>query len=450
MKRLFALLLVFTSLHTLAQSPVIRAHLEPSNNIMVGQPVRLVVSVFVPNYFTGSPEFPEFEIDNAIVVLPQDRPQNSNTQIGNATYFGITQSYVIYPQQAGDFHIPPAKFSVPYAIAPPKSTTAEIALPALSFHAGVPAAARGLPYFLPTTRLTMTERWSRSLKGLRTGDTVERTITITASKMQAMLIPPLTFEQPDGIRIYNGEPTVRDQKTDRGDFIYGQRVQTAKYYIVKPGDYTLPPLELKWWNLLKGQMTASSLNAVHFSAIGNPEFNVELPPVDQPTSSPAPKKIALWNHYRAMLKTSAIGVIFTVAIVLFAWLSKYLYRKAAVYRESYKASEGACFHTLIHYAKSHDSKLTYTQLIRWTNHIFPGTPLGEIVRDQVHGDLRYQVETLATIVYSAEAAGIGEWNSNELVLQLKEFRRQIHKRRSLTTKQQGLSTLNPSQGERAV
>ncbi len=61
--------------------------------------------------------------------------------------------------------------------------------------------------------------------------------------MQAMLIPPLTFEEPDGIRIYNGEPTVRDQKTDRGDFIYGHRVQTAKYFVVKSGDYTLPP-----WN----------------------------------------------------------------------------------------------------------------------------------------------------------------------------------------------------------
>jgi oxygen tolerance protein BatD len=446
MRRLFALLLVFTSLNALAQSPVIRAHLEPSNNVMVGQPVRLVVSIFVPNYFTGSPEFPEFEIDNAIVVLPQDRPQNSNTQIGNATYFGITQTYVIYPQQAGDFHIPPAKFSVPYAIAPPKSTTAEIALPALSFHAGVPAAARDLSYFLPTTRLTMTERWSRSLKDLRTGDTVERTVIITASKMQAMLIPPLTFEQPDGIRIYNGEPTVRDQKTDRGDFVYGQRVQTAKYFIVKSGDYTLPPLELKWWNLLKHQMATSSLNAVHFSAIDNPEFTVEVPPVE-PTSSPAPKKTTHGNHYRSIVKTNAIGVIFAVAIVLFAWLSKHVYRKTAVYLESYKASESACFRKLIHYAKAHDVKLTYKQLMRWANHIFPGMPLGEIVRDRARSDLRYQVETLATIVYSVETAGTGEWNSDELVLQLKEFRRQIHKRRSLKTRHQGLSTLNPSEEE---
>jgi hypothetical protein len=443
MKRLLTLLVLFASLHALAQSPVIRAHLEPPSNIMVGQPVRLVVSVFVPNYFTGSPEFPEFEIDNAIIVLPQDRPVNSNTQIGNATYFGITQTYVIYPQQAGDFHIPPAKLSVPYTIAPPKRTTAEIALPALSFHAGVPDAARDLPYFLPTTRLTLTERWSRPLKGLRTGDTVERTITITASKMQAMLIPPLTFEQPDGIRIYNGEPTVRDQKTDRGDFIYGQRVQTAKYFIVKSGDYTLPPMELKWWNLLKHQMTTSSLKAVHFSAIDNPEFAIELPPVDQPSFTPAPQRINRWNRYRAALKTSAAGIIFILALVLSAWLIKHGYHNAAAYLESYKSSESACFRKLIRYAKSHNSQLTYSQLLRWTSHIFPGKALGEIVRDQQNAELQYQVEALATMIYSVQSSKTKELNWDEFVSQLKRFRRQTCKSQSQMAKRQGLSTLNP-------
>ncbi len=133
MKRLLALLALFVALHALAQSPVIRARLEPRSNIMVGQPVRLVVSVFVPNYFTGSPEFPEFEIDSAIVVLPQDRPKNSNTQIGNATYFGITQTYVIYPQEAGEFRIPPAKLSVSYAKRAPEEHHGRVALPRSAF-----------------------------------------------------------------------------------------------------------------------------------------------------------------------------------------------------------------------------------------------------------------------------------------------------------------------------
>src|ERR1700754_2688501 len=98
MSRLFAaLVLVLGSLHLVAQSPVARAHLEPASGIMVGQPVRLVVSVLVPNYFTGAPDFPEFEMENAIVVLPQDRPEHSNAQLNGVSYAGITQIYVIYP-----------------------------------------------------------------------------------------------------------------------------------------------------------------------------------------------------------------------------------------------------------------------------------------------------------------------------------------------------------------
>src|SRR5437899_1809808 len=88
--------LVFVALvaaTAVGQSPVVRAHLEPSHGILVGQPIRLVVSVYVPNYFTGTPEFPEFEIENAIVVLPQDRPENSNTQIAGTSYAGITETY---------------------------------------------------------------------------------------------------------------------------------------------------------------------------------------------------------------------------------------------------------------------------------------------------------------------------------------------------------------------
>src|SRR5580704_6793111 len=218
---------VMSTMVAAAQTPIIRARFEPGTGILVGQPVRLVVSVFVPNYFAGSPDFPEFEIENAIVVLPQDRPQNSNEHIGGVAYAGITETYTIYPQQPGDFRLPAAQVTVPYAGEPPKTVVGHVPMPALMFHADIPAAARSLDYFLPTTRLTIGQRWSSPLTNLRAGDSIERTITVTATTMQAMLIPPLPLEAPDGIRVYQEEPIVQDQKTDRGDFIYGRRTQSA-------------------------------------------------------------------------------------------------------------------------------------------------------------------------------------------------------------------------------
>jgi hypothetical protein len=66
-----------------------------------------------------------------------------------------------------------------------------------TFHADVPAAAKNLDYFLPTPSLTIQQKWSTPLKNLRAGDTVERTVTVTATKMQAMLSPPLPIDALD-------------------------------------------------------------------------------------------------------------------------------------------------------------------------------------------------------------------------------------------------------------
>jgi hypothetical protein len=289
----------------------------------------------------------------------------------------------------------------------------------------------------------MTERWSRPLKGLRTGDTVERTITVTASKMQAMLIPPIALEQPDGIRIYNGEPTVHDQKTARGDFVYGQRIQTAKYFIEKPGDYTLPPIALQWWNLSKHQLTTSTLKEVRFSAVKNPDLTVELPPAGT-TVSPSPTpKASFWNRYRTGLNAGAIGIALAFALFLAGWFLKYVYLRVSAYLALYKASETACFRKLISYAKTRNPKLTYIQLLRWKNHISPERSLGEFIRSQGQKDLADQVEILAMQVYSPEAPGVGDWNSGQFIEQLKEFREQMHKRRSQTSRMR-LSSLNPS------
>ena len=92
-----------------------RLKIEPAANIVVGQTVRLSVTILVPNYFMGSPDFPEFELKNAIVVLSHERPQNVNEQIGGVSYAGIVQQYLIYPEMPGEFRLPAAEVGVRYA-----------------------------------------------------------------------------------------------------------------------------------------------------------------------------------------------------------------------------------------------------------------------------------------------------------------------------------------------
>jgi hypothetical protein len=198
-----------------AAGPVVRTSIVSPRPIIVGQPVRVDVSVLVPNYFMGEPGFPQFNMENAIVVLPGETPRNSNETIAGQTYAGITVTYLIYPQQPGSFTLPKADVAVKYASDPPKSVEVHVALPTVTFEAVIPAEAADLDYFLPTTSLAITQKFDKPLDHVEVGDTLTRTITITASKLRAMLIPPTKFEGQDGIIIYPKQPSVDDIKTDR-------------------------------------------------------------------------------------------------------------------------------------------------------------------------------------------------------------------------------------------
>ncbi|SDF43861.1 BatD family protein [Terriglobus roseus] len=442
MKRLLYILFMLSTLHGAAQSPVVRAHFEPSQNIMVGQPVKLIVSVFVPNYFTGSPDFPEFEMENAVVVMPQDRPENSNTQIGDAKYFGITQTYVVYPQQAGDFHLPIIKLSVPYAKTPPQTTKAQVTVPTLSFHADVPSAARGLAYFLPTTQLTITEKWSPSLKKVQAGDTIERTVTITASKMQAMLIPPLQLGAPDGLRIYSSEPIVHDQKTPRGDFIYGQRVETAKYYVEKAGAYTLPSIELQWWNLNTHRLATASLPSISFQAAANPALTAELPPPqpnEQTTQTPK-KKTSI--HWRRIALVSLQAILCLAVIYFFYQMVRAMRPRADAAWKKRQQSEAAFFRRLVHAAKKGDALLSYTYLLQWFARVYPGQSVSDIVNLRAQPNLQAQISDLTDFLYAQ--IGSRQWTGRTFVKELEHFRMTNVLRKTRARRHDGsLVELNP-------
>jgi len=434
--------IAFFTLSAAAQSPVVRARFEPTKDILVGQPVRLVVSVYVPNYFTGSPEFPEFEIDNAIVVLPQDRPENSNMQINGVSYAGITETYVIYPQQAGDFHLPPANIPVSYAAAPPKSITSQPPLPALWFHADVPAAAKDLDYFLPTTSLTIRQSWSHPLKDLRVGDSVERTITVTAAKMQAMLIPPLPLDASDGIRVYPEEPVVRDQKTDHGDFVHGRRTQTAKYLIQKEGDYTLPSIELKWWDLSTNHLVTAALPPVHFSATANPNYVAELPPEPEPMTAAPVQRMSLWKRYRSLIRNVAA---WCAAAFLLGWIGwRFLprgYRSMKAWTERRKHSEAASFLKLQHACLHNDAEQSYVWLLKWLAMQYPGMSLQQALQITDNPALTSAADDLGATLFSKGGHG-NSWDGRKLSTLLKQQRR-IHRRHP--AHHHYLSDLNPTQ-----
>jgi hypothetical protein len=398
----FGLLALCAATFSLAQSPVIRATLTPTKEIIVGQAVHLNVTVLVPNYFTGSPDFPVFELENAIVVQPQDRPQNLSETIGGVHYAGISQSYTIYPQQAGEFRLPPAKFTIPYAANPPKTTEAHLSLPPLIFHANIPAEAQGLSYFLPTTALTLQQRWEPSLKNIRVGDTLHRTITITTLKTQGMMIPPLSFEASDGVRVYTEQPIVIDQKTPTGEFVYGRRTESARYFLRSAGEYTLPPIQLQWWNLNAHRLVTTTLPSVHLTVAANPGYVEELPPEQEPVATAKPPAVSFWHRYRFWIIAGVPS--FAVAFLFFLLMWRYipkLRQQLIDHIERRRNSEQTFFRQLIRACKRNDAQGSYRSLIGWLARCKDGMTLQHYLRRTKDDELIAAVEELGASLYSS-------------------------------------------------
>jgi BatD DUF11 like domain len=438
---LVAAVLLAASVVAGAQSPVIRAHLAPGSGIIVGQAVRLTVEVLVPNYFTGAPDFPNFELENAIVVLPQDRPENMNDTIRGMTYAGIRQTYTIYPQQPGEFTLPPAEFTVPYANAPPEKTVGHVTLPPLKFRAEIPAAASGLSYFLPTTRLTMEQKWSVPVSKLRMGDTVERTITVTTVKMQGMLIPPLPMEAPEGLKVYPEEPKVLNQKTPHGDFVFGRRVESAKYFVEKEGEYTLPALELKWWNLETNRLATATIPAVHFTAAPNPDYVAELPPEPEPVVVQPPVQVSWWKRYRFWIRVVVPQVLAALAVLWLAWrFVPQGYRWVEARRELRRESEPTYFRNLVGAARRGDAGESYRLLLAWLRRSRPGSTVDAFLAESADPELTRQVNLLAARQYSGRSGG--DWSGEEMARCLGRHRR-AREESLRVLRRQRLPELNP-------
>lgn len=432
-RALLAMLMLCASLGLHGQSPVLRATLEPSKGIIVGQAVHLNVTVLVPNYFTGSVDLPVFELENAIIVQPQDRPLNIHETIGGISYAGISQSYTIYPQQAGEFRLPAAQFTVPYAKEPPKTVQALLSLPPLTFHADIPAAARGLDYFLPTTKLTLEQRWDKKPKEIRAGDTLRRTISITTVRAQAMLIPPVPLEASDGIRVYAEEPTVLDQKTSTGEFVDGRRIQSARYFFRKEGEYTLPAIEVQWWNLNSNKLVTSTLPPVHFTVEPNPGYVAELPPEKEPVVVAPPEHVSVWKRYRfwirivlpcAALSLLLLWLAWRCLPLLFAWL------KAVAERR--RSSERSYHRQLIRACRRNDARQSYGLLLQWLAKYNDGMSLRNYLHLSNDDALTSAVDELGAALYSDHPEN---WNGDKLA-QLLQARhgdetRQRASRRSL-------------------
>jgi BatD DUF11 like domain len=362
-----ALLLIATNLAHAAAQPQVRVAVETNGPVLVGQQVRVDVTVLAPNFFLSPPQFPAFDIPGAIVTLLDENALNSTETINGETYAGIRRTYAITPERAGDFTLPPVEIAFRYAAEPGKPGVAgSVTLPPQTLTARLAEGMQATRSPALVARVVVTQTLDGDTKNMKVGDALTRTVETFAANTQAMMIPPPTFDAPAGVRIYRRDPVLAEVTSDRGGFAGGRRTDQVTYVFEEPGSYALPAIDVGWFDAKTGTQEVSRAPEIDVSVAAAPAPQTDMaPPTPPPQNELARNSASLSAWQRAFV--FSLGIV--IAALAGVWvLRKYWPRIRAwvqTRRQAYRASEGQAFARLKRACTDGDPDAAYRELGSW-------------------------------------------------------------------------------------
>ena len=234
---------------------VIKAWIEPSEEIIVSQQINLHIEVATPQWFTGGTRIGALEVDDLVVLRREKFAVNSTRDIDDQTWTVQLWTMTLYPQRDGEFLIPPIELRLSVANEQSESIKVRMETAPISFVASTPnelitrkkKSTESDFDWLATTRFDLSEQYDTPLTGLKIGNSVKRVIDISSENVAAMMLPQIQFEPIVGLAIYPDAPKIID-RVNRGEYL-ASRQQTVTYVVEKQGTYVLPQLEFYWWDL---------------------------------------------------------------------------------------------------------------------------------------------------------------------------------------------------------
>ncbi|CAH0155265.1 hypothetical protein SRABI123_00814 [Pseudomonas sp. Bi123] len=214
----------------------------------------------------------------------------------------IEMRYAIYPQHSGVLTIPAQVFSATLVDTQPspdatsqgpkagkliRVTSTEIPLTVKAKPDSYPADAP----WLPARSLSLSESWSPEPDHAQVGDSLTRSLTLSAEGLASSQLPPLPATEINGLRRYPDQPVLSNQSGERG--LVGSREDREALVPIRTGDIDLPSVEVVWWNTFEDHLEHTSLPARTLQVASNPSLIVDTP-ASSPLVMSGASNEALW------------------------------------------------------------------------------------------------------------------------------------------------------------
>ncbi len=232
----------------------------------------------------------EPEMEDAIIEkLGED--SNYKKQVNGVEYIVTERKYAIFPQKSGLTTIAPLVLTAQVVtdtrprfngfFNTPKTKTKRVRSKAISLN--ILAAPENFTgkHWIPAEQVYMEEKWSGDISKMKIGEPLTRTLTLLAKGTTVSQLPEIHSElEISQLKTYPDQPNLKEQK--KPDGIIAFREEKIAYIPSKPGTYTIPAIEIPWFNTRTQTMELASLPETIVTAIGAaiPEentMNIALP-----------------------------------------------------------------------------------------------------------------------------------------------------------------------------
>jgi BatD DUF11 like domain len=380
----------------------------------------------------------EPQLDDAVIEkLGEDN--NYNTLHNGTTYEVVERKYAIFPQKSGQLIIEPLELTADViADAPngfndffssPVTKTKRVVSKKVVLNVKPVPNNFTNPHWLAAEQLELSQEWSSDTQYAKTGEPLTRTLTLRSKGTTVAQLPLLnTANSPENLKAYPDQPVLQEQK--KPDGLTASRQEKVALIPSQPGSYTLPAVEIPWFNTQTHKLEVASLPAVTIKAIGSP-----MPTNNGQVAAPAPSKtnnpVAATPPSTDNSKTktaiapkrarSAFNKWLWAACVFFAagWLITFIYFYAKRPSNKTKTTEPEseadislkeCTKMLKKACLANDAEKAKAALMEWGNKQFGATSLAAVAHF-CEARLRDEILLLNEILYGRNTK---QWEGKKL------------------------------------
>jgi len=244
----------------------LEVEVEPKNPYVQSQVIYTVRLLFVIDLKNASLTDPKFKDGEGIVEKLGEDVQYKTQRDGK--YFMVFErKYAIFPQESGDLIIEPVRIEAVILEAQVSKGRRSQAYVKRSRSKSIALKVKPIPdsfkgkVWLPAKHLKLQENLSET--HFKAGEPATRTLTLLAEGLTAGQLPELShFSQNSlskALKQYPDKAKLDEQKTSQG--IISSREEKVAIIPSEGGSYTLPAIDVPWWNTKTHQIEIASLPA---------------------------------------------------------------------------------------------------------------------------------------------------------------------------------------------